>query len=125
MFGFFKKKYKFKKIKNLEEKLEDSPDDTKIQAAIKSRKDKLEDLLEKEEDIEKATKALKAMAHPQRLKNLRLFKDSDLTMLEIIKQLDSEYEKSLEKKPGKNKKKESGFLGIFTLIIILAIVYFW
>ena len=82
-------------------------------------------LINNEEDIEKATKALKAMAHPQRLKILHALKDSELSVLEIIKQLDSEYEKSLEKKPGKNKKEESGFLGIITLIIILAIVYFW
>ncbi len=46
-------------------------------------------LLEKEEDIEKATRALKAMAHPLRLKILCVLKDSELPVLEIVKQVGS------------------------------------
>ncbi len=46
-------------------------------------------LLEKEEDIEKATKALKAMAHPLRLKILCALKDDELPVLEIVKQVGS------------------------------------
>ena len=44
-------------------------------------------LLEKEEDIEKATKALKAMAHPLRLKILCALKADELPVLEIVKQV--------------------------------------
>ena len=46
-------------------------------------------LLEKEEDIEKATKALKAMAHPLRLKILCALKADELPVLEIVKQVGS------------------------------------
>ncbi len=46
-------------------------------------------LLEKDEDIEKATKALKAMAHPLRLKILCALKDSELPVLEIVNQVGS------------------------------------
>jgi len=46
-------------------------------------------LLEKDEDIEKATKALKAMAHPLRLKILCALKDDELPVLEIVKQVGS------------------------------------
>ena len=46
-------------------------------------------LLEKDEDIEKATKALKAMAHPLRLKILCALKDSELPVLEIVKRVGS------------------------------------
>lgn len=42
-------------------------------------------LLEKEEDIDKATKALKAMAHPLRLKILCALKSQELPVLEIVK----------------------------------------
>jgi transcriptional regulator, ArsR family len=52
-------------------------------------------LLEKEEDIEKATKALKAMAHPLRLKILCALKDSELPVLEIVKQVGSSQSKYL------------------------------
>jgi len=44
-------------------------------------------LLEKDEDIEKATRALKAMAHPLRLKILCALKDSELPVLEIVEQV--------------------------------------
>jgi len=47
------------------------------------------DLLEKEEDIEKATVALKAMAHPLRLKILCALKDGELPVLEIVKRVGS------------------------------------
>ena len=46
-------------------------------------------LLEKQEDIEKATKALKAMAHPLRLKILCALKADELPVLEIVKQVGS------------------------------------
>ena len=46
-------------------------------------------LLEKVEDIEKATKALKAMAHPLRLKILCALKADELPVLEIVKQVGS------------------------------------
>ena len=46
-------------------------------------------LLEKDEDIGKATKALKAMAHPLRLKILCALKDSELPVLEIVNQVGS------------------------------------
>ena len=46
-------------------------------------------LLEKEEDIEKATKALKAMAHPLRLKILCALKADELPVLEIVRQVGS------------------------------------
>jgi len=46
-------------------------------------------LLEKDEDIEKATKALKAMAHPLRLKILCVLKNDELPVLEIVKQVGS------------------------------------
>jgi len=46
-------------------------------------------LLEKEEDIEKATVALKAMAHPLRLKILCALKDGELPVLEIVKRVGS------------------------------------
>ncbi len=46
-------------------------------------------LLEKKEDIEKATVALKAMAHPLRLKILCALKDGELPVLEIVKQVGS------------------------------------
>ncbi len=46
-------------------------------------------LLEKEEDIEKATKALKAMAHPLRLKILCALKNEEMPVLEIVKQVGS------------------------------------
>jgi len=46
-------------------------------------------LLKKEEDIEKATKALKAMAHPLRLKILCALKADELPVLEIVKQVGS------------------------------------
>jgi len=47
------------------------------------------ELLEREEDIEKATNALKAMAHPLRLKILCALKDDELPVLEIVKQAGS------------------------------------
>jgi ArsR family transcriptional regulator len=47
------------------------------------------DLLEKEEDIEKATRALKAMAHPLRLKILCVLKNGELPVFEIVKQVGS------------------------------------
>jgi ArsR family transcriptional regulator len=40
------------------------------------------ELLEKKEDIEKATNALKAMAHPLRLKILCALKGDELPVLE-------------------------------------------
>ena len=46
-------------------------------------------LLEKEEDIEKATRALKAMAHPLRLKILCVLKNDELPVLEIVKRVGS------------------------------------
>ncbi|WP_428087196.1 ArsR/SmtB family transcription factor [Candidatus Thioglobus sp.] len=46
-------------------------------------------LLEKDEDIEKATKALKAMAHPLRLKILCVLKNNEMPVLEIVKQVGS------------------------------------
>lgn len=46
-------------------------------------------LLERDEDIEKATKALKAMAHPLRLKILCVLKNDELPVLEIVKQVGS------------------------------------
>jgi len=46
-------------------------------------------LLERDEDIEKATKALKAMAHPLRLKILCALKNDELPVLEIVKQVGS------------------------------------
>ncbi|HIM58303.1 MAG TPA: ArsR family transcriptional regulator [Gammaproteobacteria bacterium] len=46
-------------------------------------------LLEREEDIEKATKALKAMAHPLRLKILCVLKNDELPVLEIVRQVGS------------------------------------
>ncbi len=46
-------------------------------------------LLEKEEDIDKATKALKAMAHPLRLKILCALKGDELPVLEIVEQVGS------------------------------------
>ncbi|SMN11889.1 Transcriptional regulator, ArsR family [uncultured Candidatus Thioglobus sp.] len=46
-------------------------------------------LLEKDEDIIKATKALKAMAHPLRLKILCALKNNELPVLEIVEQVGS------------------------------------
>jgi ArsR family transcriptional regulator len=46
-------------------------------------------LLEKDEDINKATKALKAMAHPLRLKILCALKSDELPVLEIVEQVGS------------------------------------
>lgn len=46
-------------------------------------------LLEKEEDIDKATKALKAMAHPLRLKILCVLRGDELPVLEIVEQVGS------------------------------------
>ena len=46
-------------------------------------------LLEKEEDIEKATKAVKAMAQALRLKILCVLKNDELPVLEIVKQVGS------------------------------------
>lgn len=46
-------------------------------------------LLEKEDDIDKATKALKAMAHPLRLKILCALKNQELSVLEIVNQVGS------------------------------------
>jgi ArsR family transcriptional regulator len=46
-------------------------------------------LLEREGDIEKATKALKAMAHPLRLKILCALKNDELPVLEIVRQVGS------------------------------------
>lgn len=46
-------------------------------------------LLENEEDVNKATKALKAMAHPLRLKILCVLKGDELPVLEIVKQVGS------------------------------------
>ncbi|CAB9540531.1 Transcriptional regulator, ArsR family [uncultured Gammaproteobacteria bacterium] len=47
------------------------------------------ELLEKKEDIEKATNALKAMAHPLRLKILCALKGDELPVLEIVKYVGS------------------------------------
>ncbi len=47
------------------------------------------ELLEKKEDIEKATNALKAMAHPLRLKILCALKGNELPVLEIVKYVGS------------------------------------
>jgi ArsR family transcriptional regulator len=47
------------------------------------------ELLEKKEDIEKATNALKAMAHPLRLKILCALKCNELPVLEIVKYVGS------------------------------------
>ncbi len=46
-------------------------------------------LLEEEEDIYKATRALKAMAHPLRLKILCVLKEDELPVLEIVEQVGS------------------------------------
>ncbi|KAA0440019.1 MAG: winged helix-turn-helix transcriptional regulator [Candidatus Thioglobus sp.] len=46
-------------------------------------------LLEREEDIEKATNALKAMAHPLRLKILCALKGNELQVLEIVEHVGS------------------------------------
>jgi ArsR family transcriptional regulator len=46
-------------------------------------------LLEKEEDIERATRALKAMAHPLRLKILCVLKNDELPVFEIVEQVGS------------------------------------
>jgi ArsR family transcriptional regulator len=46
-------------------------------------------LLERDEDINKATKALKAMAHPLRLKILCVLKGDELPVLEIVEQVGS------------------------------------
>jgi ArsR family transcriptional regulator len=46
-------------------------------------------LSEKEEDIVRATNALKAMAHPLRLKILCALQDEELPVLEIVKQVGS------------------------------------
>jgi ArsR family transcriptional regulator len=46
-------------------------------------------LLERDEDINKATKALKAMAHPLRLKILCALKGDELPVLEIVEQVGS------------------------------------
>ena len=46
-------------------------------------------LLEKDEDIEKVTKALKAMAHPLRLKILCTLEGDELPVLEIVEQVGS------------------------------------
>ncbi len=46
-------------------------------------------LLEKEEDLKKATRALKAMAHPLRLKILCALKSEEMPVLEIVKQVGS------------------------------------
>ncbi|NYT26530.1 ArsR/SmtB family transcription factor [Candidatus Thiodubiliella endoseptemdiera] len=47
------------------------------------------ELLEREGDIEKATNALKAMAHPLRLKILCALKGDELPVLEIVEQVGS------------------------------------
>lgn len=47
------------------------------------------ELLEREEDIIKATNALKAMAHPLRLKILCALKSDELPVLEIVKYVGS------------------------------------
>jgi len=47
------------------------------------------ELLERNEDIEKATNALKAMAHPLRLKILCALKSDELPVLEIVEQVGS------------------------------------
>lgn len=47
------------------------------------------ELLTREEDIEKATNALKAMAHPLRLKILCALKGDELPVLQIVKQVGS------------------------------------
>ena len=46
-------------------------------------------LSEKEEDIVRATNALKAMAHPLRLKILCALQDEELPVLEIVQQVGS------------------------------------
>ncbi|HIE77882.1 MAG TPA: ArsR family transcriptional regulator [Candidatus Thioglobus sp.] len=46
-------------------------------------------LSEKEEDIIRATNALKAMAHPLRLKILCALKDDELPVLEIVEKVGS------------------------------------
>ncbi|SMM97941.1 Transcriptional regulator, ArsR family [uncultured Candidatus Thioglobus sp.] len=46
-------------------------------------------LLEKDEDIIKATKALKAMAHPLRLKILCALKNNEMPVLEIVERVGS------------------------------------
>lgn len=46
-------------------------------------------LSEKDEDITRATNALKAMAHPLRLKILCALKDDELPVLEIVEQVGS------------------------------------
>ena len=46
-------------------------------------------LLEKEEEIEKVAIALKAMAHPLRLKILCALKNDELPVLEIVKKVGS------------------------------------
>ncbi len=46
-------------------------------------------LSEKEEDITRATNALKAMAHPLRLKILCALKDDELPVLEIVEKVGS------------------------------------
>ena len=46
-------------------------------------------LLEKEADLKKATIALKAMAHPLRLKILCALKSEEMPVLEIVKQVGS------------------------------------
>ncbi len=51
-----------------------------METLILSRKDK---------DIERATRALKAMAHPLRLKILCSLVDKELAVLEIVKQVGS------------------------------------
>jgi ArsR family transcriptional regulator len=45
--------------------------------------------IERDEDIEKATKALKTMAHPLRLKILCVLSDQELPVLEIVKRVGS------------------------------------
>jgi ArsR family transcriptional regulator len=49
----------------------------------------LVNLSEKEEDIIRATNALKAMAHPLRLKILCALQDAELPVLEIVDQVGS------------------------------------
>ncbi len=47
------------------------------------------ELLEEEKDINKATRALKAMAHPLRLKILCVLRDNEMAVLEIVKYVGS------------------------------------
>jgi ArsR family transcriptional regulator len=47
------------------------------------------ELLEEKENLEKATNALKAMAHPLRLKILCILKDKELPVFEIVKYVGS------------------------------------